>query len=132
MIAEYIDIPFKEKGRTRKGADCWGLVLLVLKEQYGVTGLPDFRKSYSHTGDREGIKDCVTDEAHNWVKVSEPEKGAVIVFNIGGYPQHVGICTGFKQGKAMFLHVHKGANSTHERLSSSLWNQRIAGIYKYE
>lgn len=131
-IAKYINIPFKEKGRSVNGMDCWGLCTHVLANEYDITGLPDFSDSYNNTGDKNGIKICVNNERRNWKEITEPKESAIIVFNIGGWPQHVGICTGYQQGKAMFLHVHKGINVTHERLASSMWSSRIDSMYIYE
>ena len=129
--SRYIDLQFQDRGRGPR-YDCYGLVLEVLRREYGITGLPDFSGSYRHTGDRDNIKACIASEAANWNKVSIPKEGDVIVFNIGGWPQHVGICVGERQGQPMFLHIHKGANSTVEPLNSSIWKNRISGIYRYE
>jgi cell wall-associated NlpC family hydrolase len=34
--AQYVGLPFRDKGRARTGLDCYGLVVLVLREQFGV------------------------------------------------------------------------------------------------
>ena len=35
-VRPYLVVPWLEDGRTREGADCWGLVRLVLAEQAGI------------------------------------------------------------------------------------------------
>lgn len=42
----YMTVPFVEHGRSRSGWDCWGLVLVILKEMAGVV-VPDYPASPS-------------------------------------------------------------------------------------
>lgn len=39
--SEYVGIPFADYGRTREGADCWGLARLIWRERAGIV-LPEF------------------------------------------------------------------------------------------
>jgi len=130
-VSKYIGVKFAEKGRGPR-FDCWGLVMEILDKEYSITGLPDFKDRYAHTGDYIGIGSCIDQEKRNWKEVDAPQEGAVIVFNIKGRPHHVGICTGYQQGQAWFFHVYEGTTAKHERLKSTMWANRINSIYVYE
>jgi cell wall-associated NlpC family hydrolase len=41
-LDHYMFVPYLDKGRTMSGADCWGLVRLVLGREFGIQGLPEF------------------------------------------------------------------------------------------
>jgi cell wall-associated NlpC family hydrolase len=40
-IADYLSLSWKEAGRERDGADCWGVLYLVLRDQFGIV-IPRF------------------------------------------------------------------------------------------
>lgn len=40
-VRRYLSIPYKDRGLTEDGADCWGFARLVLRQEAGVE-LPDF------------------------------------------------------------------------------------------
>lgn len=90
--AGYIGIPFKEQGRSKDGADCWGLVKIVMKEIFN-QDLPDFtdhpfdKKSNAMT--IEASKPLV--DAH---EVEDKEEGRIVVMMSMGHPAHVGVSAG--------------------------------------
>ncbi len=49
----YIGLPFLERGRDpKKGLDCWGLVRLILREQFDHR-LPSYTEFYDSTDNQE-------------------------------------------------------------------------------
>ncbi len=89
--ADLIGVPFKHKGRTLDGFDCWGLVLYVLRRHGKQVDdpVPDYPENW---------KD---DKTHNyflehyhkqWERIDKPEILDVVLFGQEkDFPTHIGI-----------------------------------------
>ena len=93
-INDYIGIPWVQGGSTREGADCWGLVLLVSREVFGLDlGLYEGAK---HTG--EDLARIIEGEERSprWARTLGPRAGDVATIRNRGdkHPSHVGINIG--------------------------------------
>jgi probable lipoprotein NlpC len=128
-FAEYIGLPFKSLGRDRSGVDCAGLVLLVLRERFGIEA-PDYLFDYPDALDAEAVSSVVQREAATrWRRVHPPREGDVVVFRIGRLQSHVGLVIDGRR----FLHIQPGASqSCTQSLDAVAWRHRIAGFYRYE
>lgn len=127
-VAQFIGIPFAEKGRTRAGVDCWGAVRLVLAEHFGYDSLPDFCDSYRDTADRDGIATAVRSGLLlGWEKADTPSAGALVILRLAGRPWHCAIMV----DSVHMLHALEGVGTVVERIDTMLWRNRIEGIYRY-
>jgi cell wall-associated NlpC family hydrolase len=124
----YIGLPFATHGRDRSGLDCWGLVRLVMGEQFGLA-LPSFAASYRRSTDTEAISGLIETETEKWSVMprGEEDLGDVIVLRLRGCPLHVGLVLGDGQ----MLHIERGINSAIENYRGPRWAERIFGIYRY-
>lgn len=124
----YIGLPFAERGRDRAGLDCWGLVRLVMAEQFAMT-LPCFAKEYQRPTDQAVIGGIVQREMPSWraVPAGQEELGDVVVLRMRGAPMHVGMVIGDGQ----MLHIEQGINSAIERYSGLRWRERVEGFFRY-
>jgi murein DD-endopeptidase / murein LD-carboxypeptidase len=125
--SQYVGIPYKFGGSSREGADCWGLVRLVLKEVYGKE-LPAFE----HNGLTEEECGLLVDHAKplvSAVQVAEPEVGDVAVLKIHGAPCHIGVVIG-AEGERNLLHTLKGHDSAIDRYDGPVWRYRLDGFYR--
>lgn len=121
---DYVGIPYESRGRTREGADCWGLVRLVLREQYGHE-LPSF-DGYVNSRDPH-VDELIAREREGWITNDTAQTGDVVLFRIAGRIAHIGIVA----APGTFLHAREGHAATIERLDSPRWKSRVAGFYSY-
>lgn len=120
----YVGIPFEEKGRDRAGADCFGLVRLVLAEVFDIS-IPN-ELAYENTTDAACI--CSIFDAavkREWLEAKIPKPGDVVVFKLRS--PHLGIVC----GDGIFLHIQRGKNAVIERLTSPMWRPRVIGFYRW-
>jgi cell wall-associated NlpC family hydrolase len=124
----YIGLPFEDHGRSRAGLDCWGLVRLVLSEQFNIA-LPSFAAEYRRTTDTGKISDLILRETPAWqfVAMGEEQLGDVIILRQRGQPMHVGVVLGDQR----MLHIEQGINSAIEAYSGPCWKDRIFGFFRY-
>lgn len=118
---KYIGIPFEELGRSRSGADCWGLLRLVYAEEKGVL-LPSWS---AHDGikDKEIVAQEVK-EAHEYFhRVEEPVPFAMAWFRSEITVAHVGIMI---DGGRM-LHTLKGKDACLEPIAPRI--HLLKGFY---
>lgn len=123
---KYVGIPFRSNGRNFEGCDCYGLVRLVLQNEYDIC-LPEFNL-YSNALDCHETVNLFK----NFVpiicgsKISKPEEKSVcLVKTMGGLLSHVGIYA----GDGFILHTRNKTGAVCERISSPFFTGRIEGWY---
>lgn len=126
-FSKYVGIPFKERGQDWDGCDCFGLVRLFYKTEYGVI-LTDLTTQYQSTSDKENIKKAAEIEKKNARLTNTPKEGDVILFHFYGYPMHVGI---YIDNQRM-LHVMKGIDAVIEKHTKNYWQHRKLGVFTYD
>lgn len=134
-VADYIGIPFADKGFDRDAANCWGLVRLVLADRFGVLGLPTYAETYETTRDKEALAAAMRAESgRDWVRVGGPDDwssvraGDVPLLRVRGLPTHVGIVV----APGFMLHAHEGTDSILARYDGLEWSKRIIGFYRHK
>lgn len=70
MIAKYVGIPFENRGCSFNGCDCYGLIVLIYKNELGIE-IPSFQ--IDHTKTKTVLEEYKKQVIGNWVKVDEPE-----------------------------------------------------------
>jgi len=128
----YVGIPFLDNGRSLAGCDCWGLVRLVLREQFGLD-LPSYVGGYASANEREEASALIAGRipADGWWRVPDQQArpGDGVVLRIMNQPWHVGLMV----TPSDFLHVFEGqAVSAIERVDSPRWKRRVVGFYRHE
>lgn len=125
---DYIKIPFKECGRDRNGADCWGLARIIYKERLNID-LPNLLE-YNDTDDRSTIASLYGAESTKWISVPKGQETEydIAVFRMLGFPTHIGIV--YKTGR--MIHCERGSGTyITDYNDSRQWFRRLVGFYRY-
>jgi len=127
-VGHYIGLPFKGHGRDRKGVDCWGLVRLVMAEQFGIS-LPSYATQYESTAREDQLAPLIEEERKWWIPLEAGEErlGDVVVLRMRGQPIHVGLV--IEAGR--MLHAEAGIGSVLDSYKSARWSLRVTGFYRY-
>ena len=125
-VKKYIGIPFVSNGRTLSGCDCYGLVRLVLRNEYGVD-LPELSNDYA---DALNVKETTKLFAENLPvlaaeKLSCPREMAVAAITERGVIAHIGIVA----GGGYILHTGIKTGSVCQRETHPGLRGRIEGYY---
>jgi len=131
-LRSYVGIPWTREGRSRQGCDCFGLVDLVLAEQYGrslpsLVGYPESRMGLSWAVDAG--RDC------GWREIDPAlgRAGDVLLFRMRATEWHVGLAV---DGQCM-LHVSEPGPSGRDRgaviesYRRPPWSRRIDGVFRW-
>ena len=104
-MKQYIGIPFVAHGRKRDGVDCWGLVVIVYRDQMKID-LPSYESQYHGMTDLK--RRAFSMNAHmgdEFEEVGSPLEGDCVVVRFRGMPLHVGIFAGSRGGHNYMLHT---------------------------
>lgn len=125
----YIRIPFLDKGRTEKGADCWGLARIIYKNRLNIE-LPSFL-AYENTRDSNSINNLYRNHYKNWESVEKGNEKEydIIVFRMMGVPCHIGIVI----GDGYMIHCLEGSGTIISNYKKDQqWFRKIEGIYRWK
>lgn len=117
---KYIGFPFAAGGRGSEGVDCWGLVLLVYRREFGIP-LPSLPGISAATV--RSIHSKIREEAErDWVELTSPTEGCVVAMSQMQAVHHVGVWTQADGGR--IIHSWKRQNV----VADSLKSIRLKGI----
>ena len=130
-VDKYIGIPFVDRAGSHTESDCWGLLEMVLAEQFGIQ-LPSYtRYAYEEGKDRKKISDYMFQMAnkHPWkeVHISNCQPGDALFIRMGGLKTHVSVVV----SQGWMLHTEKGIDSVRERYNGTIWKHRVLGAYRH-
>lgn len=129
MYEKYLRIPFKNKGRDFKGVDCFGMVSLILSEEYGIK-LDRYDISCIDTS-KINLQIEVEKKRAIWKKIDKPENPCLILFSLHKIPRlinHIGLYI----GKNKFIHMLKTQGTSIMKLQDPFYSSKIRGLYRYE
>lgn len=122
-------IPYVPGGRTRDGADCWGLIV-ILYEEFLSINLPEFGNLAYYPGSKvSNTSEQVFTEFNKeevFTKVYSPKYGDVVLIDMMGFPVHIGFCLDDKH----MIHLSRASGVTIENFTEGKWNRKISGFYR--
>lgn len=132
-------VRYGDRGRGPDQYDCWGLANYYYQRQHALA-VPSYDAEYASSVDGRDIAAVIEREVAAWIPLYSPDPGQVyrplptvrggdlVILRILGYCMHCGIAL----GPDRFLHLLAGTQVCIERMSSSVWHKRVAGIYRHQ
>ncbi len=125
------DVPFKEKGRSYDGWDCWGLVYVAYRDLYNIN-LPEYTGEYHSTRRREELQSLISmNKDETWELHDPHEPGDVVLVRMMGRNCHIGLM--LKDWN--MLHVQDGVATIIEPINCPPWRcaayDKVEGIYRH-
>lgn len=125
----FLTIPFRSRGRSYDGADCWGLVWLYHRDVMGIA-LTDWADVPARALRR--ISGLIAEHKRAWPVVIEPRDGDVVVMralSASGTIEdtHVGVVV----DRRYVLHTEERTGARLERLSAPHVAARIMEIRRH-
>lgn len=121
FVERYLEIPYRRRGRCERGADCFGLVWLVLKQECGLV-LPDY--SWVDPKDRQAFRDAVRTESIDtiWAPIAVWAARAFDVVQMSGPDgEHVGIMV----SPVHMLHTEAASGPACQPLTDPILRHRL-------
>lgn len=123
VVRKYLGIPFVHRGRSLKGLDCWGVPILIYRDEV-CEKIAD--KDYPVDWVERGLDFFSEIEYLNWVRVDKPFFPDLLLFkNAAGKIHHAGIYTNNNK----FLHATKKGGVVQSRLEG-YWLNQLEGAYR--
>jgi len=126
-VKKYIGIPFEYQGSSFEGADCYGLVHLVYKEEFGIK-LPSF--VYSNKPTEMELWTLFMEEitGSRWTPSYEAKLGSIIILKLKGLPIHCGLVLDHTR----MLHTMDFTHSCIEDFHRPQWKNRVETFLVYK
>lgn len=130
--SRYVGLPYEEGARGPAKWDCWGLLWLVLQEQFGVE-VPNYEGvgwSRKDGASRKAADHHFRDEAlANWIEIPAgwEQPGDALALSIARRPLHVGIVA----TPGWMLHSAEDSDAALERYDGMAWRNRVLGFYRH-
>ncbi len=127
MLADFIGIPFVDKGDGFNGADCFGLVRLYYKD---VMNIKLFKPDSSAFNSKSVLREFLEETSRNWNKVSEPQINDVVA--MAHDPRHPKIVQhfGIYIGNGKMIHTLEKVGSHIVKLRD--YKYFIKGYYRWQ
>lgn len=135
VARSYLGTPFHHGGANEHGVDCAGLLLAALRDlgwtdwqpaSYGRHIQPNaLTAALNRFCDRVDLNCPIT--LYNTEGAAMMEAGDLLLFAVGGQPQHLAIAN----GEGGMIHCHEGVGRVVEHGIDAGWMRRLVGVWRW-
>lgn len=124
--AEFVGLPWADKGRGRDAVDCWGLVMLAFARRD--IALPSYTEAYASAGEKAEVA-ALLGKASDWPwrKVEAEREMDIAIFRRAGADSHIGVV--IEPGR--MLHCTRQNGVCIESYRSGYWAPKLSGFYRH-
>lgn len=128
-FSPFVGIPWQDRGRSREGSDCWGVVHLIYRERLAIE-LPLYDEFRTTAEDQAEIERIVKGGLSPWLPI---EKGAERAFDCvlvryGNLDEHIACVV----SRGRMLHMRPRRSSAIEHYQTNPYPARITGFFRHE
>lgn len=126
----WLGIRYIHRGDTKKGCDCSGFVVGVIKQLGYLQDfvMPVYPSDWNlHSPEHNYLKEYLNDYCIE-VAGKEAVPGDFVVFKFGKHISHLGILVDEK----IFIHCYLHAGVKYGTLNEGQWGKRVAGYWKVD
>lgn len=120
-----VGVPFRHRGRTDRGLDCIGLLVVAL---HAVGRQPQDRRTYGRAPERDKLRESVRE--HFGDPVDQPQPGDIVLMRWTDRPQHVAIVGDYAHGGLSLIHSDNAFGAVTEHRYAAPWAARVLEIYR--
>jgi len=131
----FVAVPYRDGGRDFAGADCWGLVRLVMRERGGVS-LPSYGEIAASERARVARRMTKDSDGGPWLPVDAPRALDVVVMfadaKVGGRFRRLRGHVGIMVDDRHVLHTEEETGASIARITADDVRHRIACFRRHE
>lgn len=125
----YLGTPFKHRGRTRRGLDCAGLVVVSFQD----LGRPVVDKRvYGREPHKDGLRQVVESNSLERVEDGDWRPGDIALMRFVREPHHLGIFGDYSLGGLSLIHSYGDVGKVVEHRLDEVWAGRVLSVYRYK
>ena len=126
---KYIGLPFKHRGRTLAGVDCYGLVSLILRDKWNII-MPEYEYAPKWTLENKSIIVDEANKADKWKIVTDAYRPLDLILFYASTARQIVSHIGVFIEENKFIHIEEGQRSEMTRLNYH-WINRVYKAVRY-